>query len=52
MIMFLPFLTGSIAIWLGLRGSRAGTIALWIVTFVIYLAWLKFHITDHLASSL
>ena len=52
MIMFLPFLTAAIAIWFGLRGSRAGTIAMWAVTFVIYLAWLKYHITDQLAISL
>lgn len=52
MIMFLPFLTAAIAVWFGLRGSRAGTIAMWVVTFVIYLAWLKYHITDQLAISL
>lgn len=52
MYMFLPFLTAALAIGLALRGSRAGALALWVVTFVIYLAWLKFHITDHLAISL
>jgi hypothetical protein len=52
MIMMLPFLTALIATWFGMRGQRSASIAGWVVTFVIYLAWMKYHMTDKLNISL
>ncbi|WP_203583553.1 DUF5993 family protein [Sheuella amnicola] len=52
MIMMLPFLTALIATWLGMRGQRNASISVWAVTFVIYLAWMKYHMTDKLNISL
>ncbi|WP_197424763.1 DUF5993 family protein [Bordetella sp. N] len=36
MIMLLPFLLGTLAIWLGLRGRRGGSFAFWILTLIIF----------------
>lgn len=52
MIMMLPFLTALIAIGLTLRGQRVSSIVAWAVTFIIFLAWLKYHMTDSLNISL
>lgn len=52
MIMMLPFLTALIATWFGMRGQRSASIGVWVVTFVIYLAWMKYHMTDKLNISL
>lgn len=52
MIMMLPFLTALVAIGLTIRGERTPTIIGWSVTFVIFLAWLHYHMTDALNISL
>lgn len=52
MIMMLPFLTATLAIWLSIRGQRSFAITTWVITFAIYLAWLNYHITDKLNISL
>lgn len=52
MIMMLPFLTALVATWLGMRGQRTASISGWVVTFVIYLWWLKYHMTSNLNISL
>ncbi len=52
MIMMLPFLTLAISIWLSMRGQRSGAISAWVVTFIIFLAWSKYHMTDPLHLSL
>lgn len=52
MIMMLPFLTGLIGIWFGIRGHRRLCVAFWLVTLLVYIAWLRFHITDALPISL
>ncbi|MBC2768535.1 DUF5993 family protein [Pusillimonas minor] len=52
MIMVLPFITLTIAIWLGMAGRRAACIWAWVVSFVIFAAWCNFHITDPLGLSL
>jgi hypothetical protein len=51
MIMMLPFLTALVAIVLTIRGERIPAIAGWGVTFVIFLVWLQFHMTDKLNLS-
>lgn len=52
MIMMLPFLTALIAIGLTIRGERMSTIIAWVITFLIFLAWLNYHMTDKLNISL
>jgi hypothetical protein len=52
MIMMLPFLTALIAIGLTLRGERMPTIISWSITFLIFLAWLNYHMSDKLNISL
>ena len=52
MIMMLPFFTAMLAIWFGIRGQRTVAITSWVITFIIYLGWLKYHITDKLNISL
>jgi hypothetical protein len=52
MIMLLPFLTALIAIWFAIRGQRAAAIGLWVITLAIYVAWMKYHMTDALNISL
>lgn len=52
MIMMLPFFTAMLAIFFGIRGQRSVAIKAWVVTFVIYLGWLQYHITDKLNISL
>jgi hypothetical protein len=52
MIMMLPFLTTLIAIALSIRGMRQEAIATWIVSFIIFLVWMKYHMTDTLNISL
>ncbi len=52
MIMMLPFLTALIAIGLTMRGERMPTIIAWGITFLIFLAWLQYHMTDTLNISL
>jgi len=36
MIMLLPFLLGTLAIWLGLRGSRGASFAFWILALILF----------------
>jgi hypothetical protein len=52
MIMMLPFFTTLIAIGLGMRGLRQQAIGVWVISFVIFLVWMKFHMTDTLNISL
>lgn len=52
MIMMLPFLTALIAIGLTMRGARVPAIIGWGITFLIFLAWLQYHMTDKLNISL
>ena len=52
MIMMLPFFTALLAIWFAIRGHRPVAITAWVITFVIYLGWLKYHMTDKLNISL
>ncbi len=52
MIMVLPFITLVISIGFSLRGQRVGAIGAWVVTFIIFLAWSKYHMTDPLHLSL
>jgi len=52
MIMMLPFFTTLIAIGLGMRGLRPQAIGVWVISFVIFLVWMKFHMIDTLNISL
>lgn len=52
MIMMLPFLTTLIAIALSMRGLRQQAIGVWVFSFIIYLVWMKYHMTDTLNISL
>jgi hypothetical protein len=52
MIMMLPFLTALIAIGLTFRGERMPTIISWSITFLIFLVWLNYHMSDKLNISL
>jgi hypothetical protein len=52
MIMMLPFLTTLIAIVLSMRGMRPQAIGTWVVSFIIFLVWMKYHMTDTLNISL
>ena len=52
MIMMLPFLTTLIAIALSMRGLRPQAIGTWVISFIIFLVWMKFHMTDALNISL
>ncbi len=52
MIMMLPFFTAVVSIWLSIRGKRSAAIGAWVVTFIIFLAWMKYHMTDVLDISL
>ena len=52
MIMMLPFLTTLIAIACSMRGLRKQAIGVWVISFIIYLVWMKYHMTDKLNISL
>ena len=52
MIMMLPFLTGLLAAFCGVRGQRRLCISLWLLTVLIFAAWCDFHMTDPLGLSL
>jgi hypothetical protein len=52
MIMMLPFLTGMLGVWFGIRGLRAMCITFWLITLAIFIVWARFHITDPLGFSL
>ena len=52
MIMMLPFLTALIAIGMTLLGYRMPTLISWAITFLIFLAWLNYHMSDNLNISL
>ena len=52
MIMMLPFLTTLLAIILSMRGQRTTAIVAWVLSFIIFLAWLHYHMTDKLNISL
>jgi uncharacterized membrane protein len=51
MIMMLPFLTALVVIVLTMRGARIPAIIGWSATFIIFLVWLQFHMTDKLNLS-
>lgn len=50
--MLLPFLTALISAWLAWRGQRRASLWWWLVTFVIFLLWCRYHMTDTLNISL
>lgn len=52
MIMMLPFLSGLLATWFGIRGRRGACVGLWLLTLVIFVAWCKYHMTSALPISL
>lgn len=52
MVMMLPFLTGAMSVWFGMRGRRQACLWFWLFTIVIFAAWCRFHMTDPLALSL
>jgi hypothetical protein len=52
MIMMLPFLTGMLTVWFGIRGQRRMCLSLWFITLVIFAAWCHVHMTDPLGFSL
>ena len=52
MIMMLPFLTGLLGTWFGIRGHRRISVGFWLLTFVIVIAWLNYHMSDSLSISL
>jgi hypothetical protein len=52
MIMMLPFLTAFIGIVLAMKGKRASAIGVWVITLVIMLGWMSYHMTDTLNISL
>lgn len=51
MIMMLPFLTGMLAVWFGIRYRRGWCLWLWFITLLIFVASAKFHMTDSLGFS-
>lgn len=52
MIMMLPFLTGLLGTWFGIRGHRRISVGFWLLTFLIVIAWLNYHMSDSLSISL
>lgn len=52
MIMMLPFLLAAVAAGLAIMGRRSAGLWLWLLTFIVFLAWLNYHITDALPVSL
>jgi hypothetical protein len=52
MVMMLPFLLGTIAVWYGIRGKRDLCFALWILTLVVFAIWCNYHMTAALTLSL
>lgn len=40
MVMLLPFLLGTLAVWFGLRGRRSASFAFWILTLILFAATL------------
>ncbi|MEO6986349.1 MAG: DUF5993 family protein [Paralcaligenes sp.] len=49
--MILPFLTGTISIWLGIRGQRRACVWFWALTLAIFLAWCRFYMAAPLGLS-
>jgi hypothetical protein len=52
MIMMLPFLLVTIAVWFGLRGQRGACCTFWILALAVFAAWCRFHMTDPISLSL
>lgn len=52
MIMMLPFLTAFIGIVLAMKGKRSAAIGTWVVTLIIMIIWLLYHMTGTLQISL
>lgn len=52
MIMMLPFLLAAVSAGLAIGGRRKASLWLWLLTALVYLAWLNYHITDALPLSL
>jgi hypothetical protein len=50
--MMLPFLSALLAIWFTLRGNRPYAVRAWIFTFVVFIVWMHYHMTDKLSISL
>lgn len=51
MIMMLPFLTGSVAVWFGVLGKRRPCVTFWLLTLALFAAWCHYHMTSPLALS-
>ncbi|MGN6458594.1 MAG: DUF5993 family protein [Achromobacter mucicolens] len=52
MVMMLPFVTGTLAVWFGLVGRRRPCVTFWLLTLVNFAAWFNYHMTSPLALSL
>lgn len=52
MVMMLPFVLGTVAVWFGIRGKRDACFAMWILTLLVFAVWCNFHMTDALNLSL
>lgn len=52
MVMMLPFVTGTLAVWFGLTGRRRPCVTFWLLTLVLFAAWSQYHMTSPLALSL
>lgn len=52
MVMMLPFLTSLLAVLALLRGRRTMGMWLWALSFAVFWAWLRFHMTSALPISL
>ncbi|MGN6658804.1 MAG: DUF5993 family protein, partial [Achromobacter mucicolens] len=49
MVMMLPFVTGTLAVWFGLVGRRRPSVKFWLLTLVIFSAWCNYHKNTPLA---
>jgi hypothetical protein len=52
MIMMLPFLLVTVAVWFGMRGQRGACCMFWMLTLLVFGVWCHFHMTDALNLSL
>jgi hypothetical protein len=52
MVMMLPFMTGTLAVWFGLVGRRRPCVTFWLLTLAIFAVWCRYHMTSPLALSL
>ena len=50
--MLRSLFTTLVAIVLSMRGMRQQAIGVWVISFIIFLVWMKYHMTDTLDISL